>query len=260
MFANFTVLGIGVGALLFLGILASLEIGRRVGRRDYGREPDTARAGTAAVEGAIFGLMGLLLAFTFSGAMQRWDARRALVVEETNAIGTAWLRIDSLPSDSQPALRELLRRYTDARLAVYRSLPDVPAARVELKKAEALQGEIWTYSMAECLKPEGDRARLLLLPALNAMIDITTNRTMALLTHPPLVIYLLLLALVLASSLMAGVAMSPSAVRSWMHMLCFAAAMSVGVYVIIDLEFPRAGLIRIDAVDQILIDLRTSMH
>lgn len=259
MFDYFTAVTVAVPLSLFLGILACLEVGRRIGVRRAATNREATTSSTATVDAAVFGLMGLLLAFTFSGAMQRWDARRDLVVQETNAIGTAWLRIDSLPADAQPALRELFRRYLDARLGVYRSLPDVDAARAELALSSDLQGEIWTYSMAKCLDPSAEKARLLLLPALNEMIDITTNRTMAMLTHPPMVIYVLLFALVLASSLVAGFAMSAAPTRSWMHMLCFAAAMSVGLYVILDLEFPRAGLIRINAVDQILVDLRATM-
>lgn len=244
---------------IFAGILIGLELGRWVGTRRHARDPEHARDGAATVEAAIFGLMGLLLAFAFSGATQRWDARRGLVVEETNAIGTAWLRVDSLPREAQAPLRDLFRRYLDSRLSVYRALPDAAAARAELAKSEALQGEIWSYAMAECLKPEGDKARLLLLPALNEMIDITTARTMALITHPPFVIYAVLFAVVLASSLMAGFAMAAARERSWLHTIAFALVMAVSVYVILDLEFPRAGLIRIDSIDQVLIDLRASM-
>lgn len=254
---NFPVLAVLVPLMLFAGMLACLEIGRRVGLRQA--DGSNATSSTSTVDAAVFGLMGLLLAFTFSGAMQRWDARRELVVKETNAIGTAWLRIDSLPAEAQPPLRELFRRYLDARLGVYRSFPDVDAARAELARSNDLQSEIWTYSIGKCLDPTGEKARLLLMPALNDMIDITTDRTTALITHPPMVIYALLFALVLASSLIAGYAMSPSPARSWLHMLCFAAAMSVAFYVILDLEFPRAGLIRIDAFDRLLIDLRASM-
>ncbi|MFI5316889.1 MAG: DUF4239 domain-containing protein [Myxococcota bacterium] len=230
-----------------------------MGRSRHAADPDAARAGAAVVDGAVFGLMGLLIAFAFSGAMQRWDARRSLVVAETNDIGTAWLRLDLLPADAQPALRDLFRRYVDARLAVYQSFPDLDGVRAQLALANGLQGEIWSQAVAGCLAPDGERARMLLLPALNEMIDITTDRTVALVTHPPVAIYGLLLAIALASSLLAGYAMAPSATRNWLHLLCFSAAMAVGVFVIVDLEFPRAGLIRIDSVDQILIDLRATM-
>jgi hypothetical protein len=100
---------------------------------------------------------------------------------------------------------------------------------------------------------------MLLLPALNEMIDITTTRTMATKIHPPPVILALLSVLVLASSLLAGDTMAGQQSRSWIHMLVFAVIMAVTVYVIVDLEFPRLGLIRLDAVDQVLVELRQSM-
>jgi hypothetical protein len=70
---------------LLLGMLALLELGRRIGTRRLAQDAEGARAGIGAVEGAIFGLLGLLIAFTFSGAASRFDSRRQLVVEETNA-------------------------------------------------------------------------------------------------------------------------------------------------------------------------------
>jgi len=260
MLVYFGAFSVVLAIALFAGILGCLEIGRRLGRMRRAADPESVRVGAGAVEGAVFGLMGLLIAFTFSGALQRWDARRALAVEEANDIGTAWLRIDLLRSETQPALRDLFRRYVDSRLAMLRVLPDVAAARAELARSDALQREIWSYSAAACSVPEGERARILLLPALNAMIDVTSTRTMGMLMHPPMVVYALLLALLLASSLIAGFGMSAAPVRNWVHMLCFAAAMSVSVYVIIDLEYPRAGLFRIDEIDQVLIDLRASMN
>ena len=89
-----------------------------------------------------------------------------------------------------------------------------------------------------------------LLPAINAMIDITTTRTMASQMHPPIVIFVMLFALALAGSLLAGCAMSASKTRSWLHIIGYPLVTAVAVYVILDLEFPRLGLIRVDAFDQ----------
>jgi hypothetical protein len=125
---------------LFLGTLALLETGRRIGLRRLAKDSEAARTGLGVVEGAIFALMGLLIAFTFSGAASRFDTRRHLVVEEANAIGTAYLRLDLLPSDAQSALRESFRQYVDARLTAYRKLPDIAAAMQELAQATKLQG------------------------------------------------------------------------------------------------------------------------
>ncbi|HTN73298.1 MAG TPA: DUF4239 domain-containing protein [Methylomirabilota bacterium] len=245
---------------LFLGMLLLLEVGRRIGIRRIVKEAEGARAGVAAVEGAVFGLLGLLIAFTFSGAASRFDMRRHLIVEETNAIGTAYLRLDLLPADAQPALRESFRRYVDARLAVYRKIPDIAAVKAELAKVTKLQGEIWTQALAACREGGSQPAIMLLLPALNQMIDITTTRTMATQMHPPTIIFAMLGGLALLSALLAGYGMAGGTTRNWIHMLGFAAIMAVTVYVILDIEFPRLGLIRVDAFDQALVELRESMQ
>jgi hypothetical protein len=244
---------------LFLGMLIFLEIGRRIGLRRTAHDSEGARAGVNTIEAAIFALLGLLLAFTFSGASSRFDARRHLIIEETNAIGTAYLRIDMLPAAAQPPLRENFRRYVDARLEVYRRVPDMAAVNEQLAKASALQGDIWRQAVA-VVRTEGapPQAAVLVLPALNAMIDITTTRTMAAQLHPPGVVYFMLFALPLACALLAGYGMVGKS-RSWLHILCFAFVIAVIVYVTTDIEYPRLGFIRVDAFDQALVDLRNNM-
>src|SRR5215510_4984847 len=100
--------------------------------------------------GAVFALLGLLIAFTFSGAASRFDARRQLVVEEANAIGTAYLRLDLLPAHTQPPLRESFRQYLQTRVEIYRKLPDIAAARQEAAHAVTLQGQIWSQALTAC--------------------------------------------------------------------------------------------------------------
>ncbi len=245
---------------LFFGILVLLELGRRLGKRRIQEDPEGARTGIGAVEGAIFGLVGLLIAFTFSGAANRFDERRALVVAETNAIGTAYLRLDLLPKRTQPVMQDLFRRYLDARIEIYRRLPDVGAAESALKESIQLQSEIWRQAIAAGHSQDASPDAIkLLLPALNEMIDITTTRTTATAIHPPLVIYLMLVVLTLASALMAGYGMAGSKRRSLTHVLSFAVVMSLAVYIIIDLEYPRLGIIRVDAFDRTLADLRAGL-
>lgn len=246
---------------LFVGMLLFLEIGRRIAASRIKKDSGAAGEGVGAVDGAVFALLGLLLAFTFSGASARFDTRRQLIVEETNDIGTAYRLLDLLPADFQPALRESFRRYLDARIDVYRKLPDLAAAKEHLAKANELQGQIWRQAVAAS-RAEGTAAAapFLLLPALNAMIDITTTRTMATLMHPPAVVFVMLFGLALVASLLAGYGMTGSKVRSWFHMLGFALVMAIAVYIILDIEYPRLGLIRVDAFDQALVDLRESMN
>jgi hypothetical protein len=95
-------------------------------------------------------LFGLLIAFTFSGAASRFDARRQLIIDEANDISTAWNYLDLLPVNKQAAMRDLFRRYTDARIATFERLPDIPAAEAELATSLTLQDEIWKRAVAIC--------------------------------------------------------------------------------------------------------------
>lgn len=244
---------------LLAGMILLLELGRRLGRQRQGTHEEGARAGLGAVEGAVFALLGLLIAFTFSGAASRFDARRQLIVQEANAIGTAWLRLDLLPPGAQPELRDLFRGYLDTRLAAYQKLPDIEAAFAELSKASALQGEIWHKAVGAC-QESPDPLKVQVIPALNEMFDIANTRTMAAQTHPPIIIFVMLGVLALMSALLAGYAMAGGKTRSWIHVLGFALIVAMTVYLILDLEFPRLGIIRIDAVDEMLVELRESMN
>lgn len=245
---------------LFLGMLVMLEVGRRIRSRQRAQHVEDAGPGLGAVEGAIFALMGLLVAFTFSGAAARFDVRRQLIVEEANDIGTAYLRLDLLPPAARAPLQEKLRQYTDARLATYRAIRDLDAARLEHDQAMKLQAEIWRDAIAASQESPSSMAGMLLLPALNGMFDITTTRTAALRTHPPFIIFGLLGTLALASALLAGYGMAGSAARSWLHIVGFAAVLGGTVYVILDLELPRVGIIRVDDFDLVLKEVRDSMR
>jgi hypothetical protein len=248
--------GVLLAIALFAILLLLLELGRRTGRRRRAGDPE--RAGVAVVEGALFTLFGLLIAFTFSGAASRFDWHRQLLVEEANAIGTAYLRLDLLPAEAQPALRAKFREYVRARLDLYEAVPDSATARRALARATALHDEIWSLSIAGS-RPE-PATRVVVLPALNAMFDIVTTRAVAAQTHPPGIILLLLVALALVSAVLVGEAMAVSPLRSWTHMGAFALMIALTVYVIVDLEYPRHGLIGLKQFDQVLVELLEKMR
>lgn len=257
---NLTLIASFSGVALFVGMLFFFGVGRRFGLARLLRDPGGLATGTGAAEGAVFGLLGLILAFSFSGAATRFEERRHLITEEANAIGTAYLRLDLLQANAQPELRTLFRQYLDIRSTIYHNSQDDSAARNRLQAVTKLQNDIWNKSLiasqAEGASPD---AAKLLLPALNEMIDITTTRSTATQNHPPIIVYLLLSGLSLIGALLVGYAMSANKGRSWLHSISFAAVISLASYVIIDLEFPRLGLIRIDAADKVLVDLRESL-
>ncbi|MCF1710884.1 hypothetical protein L0V05_18910 [Tabrizicola sp. J26] len=256
---SYAFMDLGLSAALFLLMLAMLLLGASMGRRRR-EKVGTEVSGAGAVDGAVYALLGLLVAFTFSGAASRFDERRSLIVEEANDIGTAYLRLDLLPADAQPGLRDLMRRYTESRLKVYQTLPDLEASYEELALSQQLQSQIWTRALEASRRPGQDTAAtMLLLPALNAMFDITTTRTMASLKHPPKAIFGMLFAICLLGAMLAGFNMGLGGRVSLLHAVTFPAVMSIAVNLILDMEHPRLGLITVDSFDQVIADTLANM-
>jgi hypothetical protein len=240
-------------------MLLGLETGLRFGLRRRVENKDGAGPGFTALGGAVFALLGLLVAFSFSGAAGRFESKRHLIVEEATAIETAYMRVDLLPAAARPAIREKFSQYVDARLAVYAKLPDAKAASIEMSRAVALQREIWALAVTACQGPTTPGTMQLVMPSLNAMIDISTTRTAALRAHAPAIIFVLLAVVSLVCSFMAGFDASGRKTRSWVHSIGFAAILAIAFYVILDLEYPRVGMIRLASNDQVMIDVRREM-
>jgi uncharacterized membrane protein YeiB len=254
----FTVRAGLVAVGLFVALLASLELGRRWGRIRFARDPEGAREGIGGVEGAVYSLLGLLVAFSFSAAAIRFEARRDLIVKEANAIGTAYLRLDLLAEPARDSLRAKMRRYVDSRIETYKKVPDEAAVGAEFARSVALQGEIWTEAI-EAAKAAGNPALIVLPPALNDMIDITTTRLAATRAHTPNLIFATLMIVALVSGLLVGYATATSPKRRRLHAVAYAGVIALTLYVILDLEYPRLGLIRVDDFDQLLVEAREGM-
>jgi hypothetical protein len=254
---SWTVSLVSLAVLIATGM--AIHVGRSAGERQL-RHPAGPPANIGFVQAAVSGLLGLLLAFTVSGAATRFDARRRLIVDETNAIGTAWLRLDLLPEDAQPLLRQQFRDYLDSRIATYQKLPDMVAVNAELDRTKLFQRSIWSNAVnAAKRQPAFPAGAILVLPALNQMIDITTTRTMASWQHPPITIYVMLVLVLLASAAYVGYSMAGQRI-SWPHTLGFVILTVFVFSVILDLEYPRMGFLREESFDRALHELRASWH
>lgn len=256
---------VGKNSLLFCLLsfslfMAFIEVGYSFGLRYAKRYPSRENWGGGAIEAAVLALFGLLLAFTFAAAQGRLEERRKLIAEEANAIGTAYLRLDLLPSHERELLKGKFREYLDARLRAYAALPDLKKAYEELHNSEQLQQQIWSEAQAAARREAWQPAAILVLPALNEMIDITTRRTMIAKSHTPSIVFLLLYLVGMITAVVSGFGMAKTPGRNWLHRWVFALVVSMTLYVILDLEFPRVGLVRLDAADHTLIQLRQSMN
>jgi hypothetical protein len=246
-------------AALFISMVALLITGHRMGLRRLGLETEQERIGIVSIESAIFGLMGLMLAFTYSGAAQRFEDRRAISIQEANAIGTAYLRIDLLPEAARPALRDKVKRYAQGTLAAYNALPNAAAYTQGLSRARALQGEIWSDAIA-ALREAPPVASQLVLPPLNEMFDLSTAHEALVRVHTPGAILAALIVLALICSLLAGYGLAGAKAWSrYLHMAGFAFVITGIVYIVVDYDYPRYGFIRIDSVDAALASTLAGM-
>jgi hypothetical protein len=243
--------------LLAFALLVLMEVGRRVGTRHLTPDISETRKGLAAVDGFVFSLLGLLVAFAFHGAAERFDARRRLVIQEAESISTAWQRLDLLTDKDRLPLQELFRQYVDNRIGVYRKLPGVSSAKGDFEELLKLQDAIWRRSIDACREPSPAATHL--IPALNQMFGLAHTRVEIARIHPPGIIFGILIALTLVSALLVGHGMAGRKSRSWTHIFGFVITMAAAIYLIFELEHPRLGLIRIDAMDQVLVDLRQTM-
>lgn len=245
---------------LLVGMLLCRALGRWAGKRHATGGGDHDEEGAGAIDGAIFALFGLMIAFTYSGASSRFDLRRAQIVTEANAIGTAYLRLDLLPSEAQRELRPLFRQYVESRLTTFRKIPDERAVVAENERGAIIQGQIWTRAVAAAQASANPAVLTLVAQSLNDMIDITTTRLATARTHVPHVTVAVVVALAFASALVVGYATAHNRRRSWFRTVIFAMAIFATVYVTLDLEYPRVGLVRIDAGDWVMEELLQQMR
>jgi hypothetical protein len=242
---------------LFLAMLAFLEIGRVLGLRQLARFGEKALTGVGKADTPVYGLLALLLGFAFNGAASRFDHRRELIAQQVNALGTAWVRIDALPDSAQPRVRAAFRDYIDALVASYSgeghayTFEDTPSIL-------RTRDELWRRSLSASLTPEGDKARMLLLPSLNEAFDVGETERLVRYIHPSMLIWGMLGITALASALFAGFGLSSAPTRSRLYMICIAAVVSSALFVTIELEYPRRGLVRVD--EMALKELRSAMR
>jgi hypothetical protein len=251
---------VSLSAALCAALLVAEEWGRHLGKRRLAVDTVEAKAGLGTIEASLFGLLALLVGFTFAGAAARFELRRQQIPQEANALGTAWLRLDLLPEPDRTELRQLFRQYLDSRLRTFDLLPDVDAAQAEMQQTAKLQQRIWDRAVAGVKNTPADSAIIgtMVFPPMNEMFDIASTRTQTMLMHTPWLIYGMLMLVALVCALLAGYEMAGGKRRSLLHMAGFALVTGAALYMILDLEFPRTGMVQLESGDVVLQQLRQS--
>jgi hypothetical protein len=242
-------------ALIALFLLAA-EVGFRGGRR-HGRRAADRGPQIGTIQGALLGLLALLLGFSFAMAQSRYDARRALVVDEANAIGTAYLRAQLLPRPEAQEIADALRRYVDVRLMRLRERVDEPALREAVEESERLHDYLWARAV-KAAQQDPRPSTNLFIASLNEVIDMHTRRLAAFRNHVPESVFLLLYFVAAVAMAVTGYAAGLVDQRNFGPTVATAILVAIVIVVIMDLDRPRRGLITVS--QQSMMDLRDSLN
>jgi hypothetical protein len=249
-----------VFSILFFSLLFSVLLGRRFGRWQMTRHSLSKVEVINVIEGSVFALFGLIVAFAFTGAYDRFESRKLHIIEEANVVETAYLSLDLLVPRDQTQLRETFRQYIDTRLAAYKDIPNFKAVNKELSKSVQLQTMIWNQVLAASKTTNDQTVTQLVIPTITKMFEVENAGYAITGVHPPGIIFELLIGLALLSGFLAGYSMAECKVRHSIYLFIYVAITTFILYLIIDLELPRVGLIRVDSFDQFLIDVRNHMN
>jgi hypothetical protein len=193
----------------------------------------------------MLGLLGLLLGFALSMAIARWDTRRDVIVEEANAIGTLSLRAGLLEDPLRDQLREALRAYSDARIALGGSRDRLDLLRTARSESEALHAAIWSV-VERANQPTTTNATLAsLISAANDLIDLHELRLASLENHLPPALFFLLLALGVLSVAFLAWSFGAASHRSRAPMLLLALLMGAVLLLIMDVNRPQRGMVNV---------------
>ena len=248
-----------IAAVLLVTVLAAIEIGFRVGRRSKGvAVDDDSKTHINATQSSTLGLLALLLAFTFSLSLQRFDTRSDALVDEANAIGTAYLRAQMLPAPLRDETRALLRDYVDVRVeAGHVSIINNDQWAALMAKAASLQNALWDKARRAAEANPNPVPSGMFIQATNDLIDSFGRRDAALHRHVPEVVLFLLLGTFLITSAIVGFSGGVVGRRPPLVSFAMVVLIVVLVFVILDLDRPIRGLIVVS--EKNLLDLQASM-
>lgn len=193
------------------------------------------------LESALLTLFGLIMGFTFSMAVSRYDLRKDLVVKEANAIGTTWLRSASLDEPTRSEMQRLLRQYIPARLEFVRSGQDREAEADSLKRTSEFQARIWALASSYATTHR-EAITGLYLSTLNDSIDASEERTAADENRIPDEAWCMLLIVGFVATVLVGMDVKSN---SWVLRAMLPLVLAAALGLTMDLDNPRYGLIRI---------------
>lgn len=236
-----------IAAVLLASMIGAMEAGYRIGLRRQAAATESSRSHVNGIQASLLGVLALLLGFTFSLALQRFDSRSEAVVDEANAIGTAYLRTKLLPSAVSEQAAQVLQSYTDLRVQAGTVNLAQDSERQALDaRADRVLEVLWLTAQRATEADKSPVTSGLYVQAVNEAIDSRARNDAALKRHVPEVILILLYGTFLMTSGVVGYAAGVSWHRPSLVTYIFITLLVILAFIIVDLDRPRRGLIRVD--------------
>jgi len=227
----------------FVSILAAIEVGFRFGSARARAQEHEPPAPVGAVVGATLGLLAFMIAFTFNSTWSRFEARKSLLLDEVNAISTAYLRADLLPESQRDATRRLLREYVDLRANVASLVRQPDGLQQIIVRSEQIQNELWRQVRAAAATSQ---APPVFVNTLNTVFELHTKRVLfAARYRIPTVIWSTLCIASFLAMVGVGFNFGLHARRSVVANVVIAIMFSVMLAMIADLDRPLTGLLNV---------------
>jgi hypothetical protein len=228
-------LGIAIALLALLA--GAFTFGKRMGRRHPDEHPHLG-----VLQGATLGLMGLLLGFSYSGAMSRLSDRQKLISEQANTISTVWLRSQVSTDDAGAAIRRSLREYASAMPQAFER-PRSQAFIAAQTTLDSQERDMWNAGLS--MSRTNPQHTMVILPVLNQMFDLRASRIAATSVHLPLPVGFALLACATISVGTIGYGMAGGRKALVPPAWALVGLLAIVLWVVLDMDYPRYGFIRV---------------
>ncbi len=249
---------VAIVTMLFIAMIMLNEVGFRIGRFVQSSTASEVKSLTGSIQASILGLLALLLGFTFSMSMQRYDNRSMALIDEANAIGTAVLRVQLLPEKYRDEADRLFQEYVGLRLDIGQiDLTKTEERDKYNKKIANVQDKLWSLAISATEIDPRPVTTGAFLKSLNDVIDSQGKRNALLRMQVPEVVLLLLFVVFISSGGILGYSAGLSGTRMIAPIVLVSILITLIVFIIIDLDRPKRGLIQVD--QSVMIELLTNV-
>jgi hypothetical protein len=231
-----------VATSLFVLMALAGELGYRMGIKSRIEDDQNRKEQINAIGNGLFILLSLLVSFSLSMAVSRYDQRRELVVSEADAIGTTYLRAATLGQPYQGNFEQLLRNYVDARIDFFAAGTDPARLEQAVSHSSHLQQELWKNLVAVSQSDQTPVA-VAFMNSLNEVIDLDSQRLAALENRIPPRVWILITIVALIAVFTRGLTLKR---RFWLTLVLGPMTIAIAVGLIADVDSPRSGFIRVD--------------